>query len=458
MSRRKRLLEVIGIMIVIASVLLFTACGTSQNVQQNASITDGQVAATQASTQETSAGASDNNTITINFLADPSLPFDKLNPLIPQFEQANNVKVNSINLMETNLRAKTVLELSSPSTDISVYMMDFTLMPTYIKAGYLEPLDQYLKDIPSFNEDDYAKPFLDSCRGEDGMIYGIPMYHACSVLVYRADIFQKHGLSVPKSYTDLENVLEILKEKEPTMSGIVMRGQRGYGVNEFIFPSFLQGFGGSYFKADGVTPNLDTPEAIEAARFYAHILREYGPSGIANYSHAEVQNDMLMGQTCMFIDSANLAIRCEDPEASQVAGKLGYAVVPGNVTQQPGFYTWAWSIASNAQNKDVAAKFAAWMMSPEIAGQIDLSAPIQTFDIVYNAPAYADYAESRPEKEVILESLSLSDPDYRPRIEQADEVGTRVSIAIQEIITGDKTAEEAMKEANADIVRIMNEN
>jgi ABC-type glycerol-3-phosphate transport system substrate-binding protein len=268
-------------------------------------------------------------------------------------------------------------------------------------------------------------------------------------------LFVKHGLDVPTNYTDLEEVCRILKQNEPEMSAIVMRGQRGYGVNEFVFPSFLSGFGGSYFKADGVTPNLDTPEAITALEYYGNLLKNYGPVGIANYSHAEVQNDMLQGNAVMFIDSANLAIRCEDPTESKVAGKLSYAVVPGNIRRQPGFYTWALGIASNSKNKDVAAKFVAWMMSPEIATQIDISAPVQTFEKVYNVPKYPDYDQARPMIDVMNESFSLSDPDYRPRIEKASEVGTRVSIAVQEVLSGEKAAKDALLEANADIAEIM---
>jgi ABC-type glycerol-3-phosphate transport system substrate-binding protein len=391
----------------------------------------------------------------INFLADPSLPLDKVSALLPEFEKANNAKVNIVDLQETNLRSKTVLELSSPSTDIQVYMLDFTLMPTYIKAGYLEPLDAYLASAATYSAADYAKPFLDAMRGGDNKIYALPMYHACAILVYRADLFSKYNLNVPGNYAELEEVCRIIKKNEPNMSSIVMRGQRGYGVNEFVFPSFLSGFGGSYFKADGVTPNLDAPEAIAALEYYGNILKSYGPAGIANYSHAEVQNDMLQGNAAMFIDSANLAIRCEYPAESKVAGKLGYAVVPGNIRKQPGFYTWALGIASNSNNKDVAAKFVTWMMSPAIAVQIDISAPVQTFDKVYSAPKYPDYTQARPMIEVMNESFALSDPDYRPRIEEASEVGTRVSIAIQEVLAREKSARDALLQANADIAEIM---
>jgi multiple sugar transport system substrate-binding protein/sorbitol/mannitol transport system substrate-binding protein len=400
-------------------------------------------------------GGGTSESVTVNFLADPSLPLDKVAVLLPEFEKANNVKVNIVDLQETNLRSKTVLELSAPSTDIQVYMLDFTLMPTYIRAEYLEPLDDYLAQAATFKAGDYSKPFLDAMRGPDGKIYALPMYHACSILVYRADLFAKYDIDVPANYTELEEVCRILKQKEPEMSAIVMRGQRGYGVNEFVFPSFLSGFGGSYFKADGATPNLDAPEAVAALEYYGNLLKNYGPAGIANYSHAEVQNDMLQGSTAMFIDSANLAIRCEDPAESKVAGKLGYAVVPGNVRRQPGFYTWALGIASNSKNKDVAAKFVVWMMSPEIATQIDISAPIQTFAKVYSAPQYPDYDQARPMIDVMNDSFALSDPDYRPRIEKASEVGTRVSIAVQEVLSGEKTAKDALTEANADIVEIM---
>jgi multiple sugar transport system substrate-binding protein len=392
--------------------------------------------------------------VTINFMADNRSELVKMQELLPAFEAETGIKVNWMQLQETPLRSRTGLELSAPSTDIDVIMADFLYMNQYALAGYLAPLDEYFKNSSTFKESDFQKPFIDAVK-VDGKMYGIPLYQDSNIMVYRADLFAKYNLDVPKTFEELEAVAKVIHEQEPGVVGIVMRGQRGAGVNEWTWPTFLRGFGGSYFTADGKQANLDTPEAIAALEYYANILNKYGPPGAANHSYIEVQTMMMQGEAGIFIDSASLAPRCEDPANSVVAGKLGYAVVPGKVETQPGFYAWTLVVPENSARKEAAAKFLEWIISPEIAKQLGWSAPNQALESVYDIPPYPGYAQSEPLVKVMKDSLALADPDYRPRNKITAEVGTRVSVAISEVLSGEKSAAQALREANDEINRII---
>jgi multiple sugar transport system substrate-binding protein/sorbitol/mannitol transport system substrate-binding protein len=385
--------------------------------------------------------------VTINFMADDRPEFAKMMQLLPDFTKQTGINVNYIKLQETPLRAKTGLELSSPSTDVDVVLTDFMFLNKYAQAGDLEPLDQYLAASGTFDKDNYMKPFIDSVSYQ-GQMYGVPLYQDCNILVYRADLFKKYNLNVPKTFADLEYDAKVIKENEPGVAGIVMRGQRGFGVNEWTWPTFLEGYGGSYLTKDMKSANLNTPQALQALTYYTDLLKNYGPSGVANYSYTEVQNDMMQGKAGMFIDSATLAPRCEDPTQSQVAGKLGFAMVPGSAAVTPGFYTWTLAVPAHSKNKEAAGKFIAWMTSPAIATQIGLSAPNQALQAVYNIPVYQGYSQSEPLIKVMDDSLKLADPDYRPRVSQSDEIGTDVSVAISSVLDGSATPAQALKTAN----------
>jgi ABC-type glycerol-3-phosphate transport system substrate-binding protein len=393
---------------------------------------------------KTNTSSSGQQSVTINFMADDRPEFEKMMQLLPAFTNQTGIKVNYMKLQQTPLEAKTGLELSSPSTNIDVVLADFMFLNKYAQAGDLEPLDQYLNASSTFNKANYMKPFIDSVSYQ-GQMYGVPLYQDCNILVYRADLFKKYNLSVPKTFAGLEYDAKVIKEHEPGMSGIAMRGQRGFGINEWTWPTFLEGFGGSYLTPDMKQANLDTPQALQAMTYYTNLLKNYGPSGVANYSYVEVQNDMMQGKTGMFIDSATLAPRCEDPSQSQVAGKLGFAMVPGGTTVTPGFYTWTLCVPAHSKNKEAAAKFIAWMTSPAIASQIGLSAPNQALQTVYNIPAYPG---TEPLITVMDDSLKLADPDYRPRVPQADEIGTDVSVAVSSVLDGSATPAQALKTAN----------
>lgn len=397
--------------------------------------------------------------VMINFMADSRSEFVTMMEILPDWTADSGIDVNMVQLQETPLRAKTGLELSAPSTDIDVIMTDFQLMQKYAEAGVLQPLDECLTEIESFEEANYQAPFLDALRYED-QLYGLPLYQDTNILMYRADIFEELGLDVPETVEDLEAAAAAITEwgADKDFYGIALRGQRGMGVNEWTWPAFLHAFGGSYYKdfPNDMHPNLDSPEAVAALEYYVNMINNYAPPGAANYSYVEVQTDLMQDKVGMIIDSATLGIRAEDPEASMVAGKLGYAPVPGGPGgQQPGFYTWSVVVPAQAKNKDAACEFLAWMLAPDVAPVLGWSAPDQALEQVYAVPAYADYAQSQPLIDVMKESLAMADADYRPRVPEQTEVGTEVSIAISEAIAGTKTPEEALKDAHEAIDKIM---
>ena len=176
--------------------------------------------------------------VTINFMADSRQEFVRMMDLLPEFTKRTGIKVNMVQLQETPLRAKTGLELSAPSTEIDVIMLDFLFLPKYAKAGMLTPLDSYLAKFPTFKRADFMAPFLNALTYQ-GKLYGLPLYQDCNILMYRADLFAKYALHVPKTFDDFRSVAAKLAGIRKDFYGVSMRGQRGMGVNEWTWPTFL---------------------------------------------------------------------------------------------------------------------------------------------------------------------------------------------------------------------------
>jgi ABC-type glycerol-3-phosphate transport system substrate-binding protein len=393
--------------------------------------------------------------VTINLMADNRSEFDKMLQLYPEFEKRTGIKINWMQLQETPLRSKTGLELAAPSTDIDVIMMDFTFVAKYSAAGYLEPLDAHLAKIPTYKASDFMKPFNDACS-YNGSLFAVPINQDSSILYYRADIFKELGISVPKTFEDLENACKKIKAARSDIYPIAMRGARGAGLNEWVWPSFLWGFGGQYYDFKTYKATLNSPESIRSLEYYANLQLNYGPPGIADYTNWETQADMMQGKIAMMVDSASIAIRCEDPVNSKVAGKLGYDVVPGLPGKvQPGFYAWTLAIPKNSRNKAAAAEFIAWLASPDIAIKVGWSAPNQALKQVYNIPPFPGYAGGKNLYDVMTESLALANPDFRPRINEGSEISTRVSEAISAVLSKQTSAKAALDACNADVDKIL---
>lgn len=439
--------KVVLTLVLAISILLLSACGTSTQAPADNSASTAATASADSSTPSP-------NGVTINLMGDNRAEFTKMLELYPEFEKQTGIKLNFIQLEETPLRSKTGMELAAASTDIDVVMMDFTFVAKYSKAGYLQPLDDLLAKEPTFKKEDFMKTFLDGSSYE-GKLYAVPINQDCSIMTYRADIFKELNLDVPKNFDQLEDVCKKIKAAKPEMSAIAMRGARGAGLNEWTWPTFLWGFGGQYYDAS-YKAVLNSPEAIKSLEYYSNLLKNYGPAGVANYSYIEVQTDMAQGNTAIMIDSASLSPRCEDPSYSKVSGKLSYAKVPGLAgKEQPGFYAWTLAIPKHSKNQEAAAKFVAWLSSPDIASKVGWSAPNQALKSVYSIPKYADYTQAQSLYDVMIESLAVANPDFRPRLEVGTEISTRVSEAVSSVLAGETDSKTALDACNTDVDKIL---
>lgn len=380
--------------------------------------------------------------VTINFMADTSLVWDKLNPLIEQFSKDTGIKVNTLVLEESNLWSKTGLEVSAPSTDINVIMGHTKDIPAFSQAGYLEPLEDYLAAYDTYSDNDYAKAYLDACRGSDGLLYGLPMYHNGMLMMYRADIFAEHGLSLPETWEDLEALCAKLAEVEPDMAPFAMRGQNPL----FGWTMVYRGYGGAYIDEE-MHSVMDEEIVKKATEYLVNLLNTYGPEGIANYNYSEVQTDFMQGKLVSFIDSYNVSVRAEDPNESPLtAGKIGYWTMPAGTTRVGPGFTWAMIIPKNTTHKEEAAQFLAWLMSPEIATEIDISSPKQTWAKVFAQPAYEGYEESIPMLEAMERTFEFIDCDYNPRNPKFAELSTHIKNSLSACLTGSIDAAEAARQ------------
>ncbi|WP_433202592.1 extracellular solute-binding protein [Dactylosporangium sp. CS-047395] len=92
----------------------------------------------------------------------------------------------------------------------------------YIASGAILPVSDHLDLMPNFKEQ-VAKwklePDLDGFRQEDGKFYLLPGLHEDAwqdySLAIRTDILQQLGLTIPKTWDDLHNVLKAMKQAHP---------------------------------------------------------------------------------------------------------------------------------------------------------------------------------------------------------------------------------------------------
>lgn len=99
-------------------------------------------------------------------------------------------------------------------------------------------------------------------------VYGLTLHHAPQWNIYRNDIFEKHGLEVPKTWEDVLDIGVALKEKEPGMYGIAINGSRDF--QPLWDKSIFAQMGGQW--KDGVM-QIDSEEGHYWLNWYQRALK-----------------------------------------------------------------------------------------------------------------------------------------------------------------------------------------
>ena len=381
---------------------------------------------------------------------------------IKLFESLSGATVAITELHQNELADRRFADLVSKAGTFDVVNTEFDLLPGYAQAKLIEPLNKYIDD-PNLTDkkwlalEDFYEGILNS--GKVGTEqYALPMTAESTLLSYRKDLISKK----PDTFDDL---MEMAKNanKPGDIAGFVARGQRGAGMNVYIWAGFLHGFGGDFFVKfpDDMHPAINSPEAIAAAEFYATILQNYGPAGVANYTNEEPQLDAENGKAASLIEWSGNPILIDNPANSKTSGKWAYAQVPkGPGGRWPAVFSWTFAVNGASKQKEAAWALAQFIASPPAQLNSSKGLIIPTRKSIADDPGYQaatrtqiiGYDSWAPES---AEALKTANPEYRPRFADWPQVGDRVGIALQSVIAKEQSAKEAFDKAQADIETLM---
>ena len=403
---------------------------------------------------------------TINATMITTQEAEAIKTLIPDFQALTGITVNFVQLEQNAQADKLQIEFNSGAGDIDAFQLDFMLLPQFAISNYLEPLDSYLTnakytDASWYNSGDFLKGVWSAAQW-DGKQYAIPMSAESSILIYRKDLFDAKSLKVPTTMDEVEAAAKALNNP-PTLYGIGNRGLRGQGQNVYIWTSFLRGFGGNFFKnyPTDKTPTLDSDAAIQATAFYAKLDKDYGPPGVANWSNLETYQGARDGVTAFYIDATPHAPLVDDPKTSKTAGKWGVAKVPaGPAGSFPSIYSHTLAINAASKNKVAAWLWLLHSTSPasEHIRSLKTGDPARTssfqtdeFKNILGRVGGGTYLD------VAVASMNAADPDFRPRFPGWNQMGDRIGVAIQSVISGETDATTAMKSCQSDVTTLLKE-
>ena len=384
------------------------------------------------------------------------------------WEQETGHKINWVVLEENVLRERVTTDIATQGGQFDIMTIGGYEAPIWGKQGWLMPVDDLGED---YDYDDLLEP-IKAGLTVDGKLYAVPFYTESSFTLYRTDLFEEAGLTMPDepTYDQIKEFAAKLTDKPNQQYGICLRGKPGWGENMAFLGTMINTYGGQWFDMEW-KPQINTEPWKNAITDYVQLLNEYGPPGATANGFNENQTLFATGQCAMWIDATSAAGRVYDPAQSEVADKIAFTRAPVEVTPNGSSWSWSWNLAipATTQKAEVAKSFLKWATSKEyvkLVGESEgwVAVPPGTRKSTYELP---EYQEAAPFADTVLEAILSADPSNPTKdpvpytgvqfvaIPEFQSIGTFVGQQISAALAGQQTVEAALEASQRQVERDM---
>jgi sorbitol/mannitol transport system substrate-binding protein len=405
-------------------------------------------------------GGTGSGTVTVAIVANPQMR--DIQQLSSEFKKLHpDITVRFVTLPENEARARITQDVATKAGQFDVVMIGTYEAPIWGRNDWLTDLNPYAKKDTAYDVDDLM-PAVRKGLSADGKLYAVPFYGESSFLMYRKDLFQQAGITMPAKPTWTQVAEYANKLKTPDRAGICLRGLPGWGEQLAPLNTVINTFGGRWYDPNW-NAQLTSPATAKAVKFYLDLIEQAGEKGAPNAGFSECLTAYTQGQAAMWYDATVAAGSLEDPKVSKVVGKNGYAPAPVMETDWSG-WLWAWSLAvpKTSKDPDAAWKFVSWATSKDyirLVGErlgwerVPPGSRLSTYEI----PEFV--AASKGAADVTLDTLKTIDPTKATtqpvpytgiqyvQIPEFQDLGTSVSQQFAAVLAGNKSVDAALKTA-----------
>ncbi|WP_227270161.1 extracellular solute-binding protein [Roseobacter weihaiensis] len=389
-------------------------------------------------------------TLIVNFPAHPH--YDAAIKVLPEFIRETGIEVEVDQLPYLKMRERQTLELAQDEGEYDLISYVVFSKADYVFADQLENLARYFMDPkladPNYDAEDLIDGYVQNIGvaggekgylpGPTGSLFGIPFGSETSVLAYRKDIFEKHGLAEPETYEQLLEAACKIPELEPGMGGMASRAASGHQASH-AFLLHLAPLGGRVFD-EAWNPIINNEAGVEAANALKTIV-ECGPEGAMSFGPSEAAASFSNGQSAMFLDSIAFMPGFENPDRSSVVGKVGYAMHPKGVRRGSQTGGFGIAIPKNAENKEAAFLLMQWLTSKKGDLMVAMEGGNPSRFSTYQD---AGLNEKFPFSATFGEALKYADPDWRPIIPVWGKINADIGTTMSKVLTEGLDIQEAL--------------
>jgi len=215
------------------------------------------------------------------------------------------------------------LSQGAPTYDI---MATDAFLPTFAERGWLMPLDPLIAKYGQAVEWSDIDPTLvrEVCSYK-GKVYGVPNLAVSMFFFYRKDLFDAAGLKPPATMDEWIAAARTLTRPDKKQYGTAMTLKAGDGFqNDFTY--YLRTYGGDWYDKDWRV-TIDSEAGVKALTTMKELMK-YAPPNVLAFHNDESTVAMQQGLTAMGLLWQSRALGMDNPQVSQVVGKVDFAVPP----------------------------------------------------------------------------------------------------------------------------------
>lgn len=368
--------------------------------------------------------------------------------IVADFEAANpDISVNAIysgNYDDTRVRALSAINSGEPAQLAVMFSIDAYDL---IEQDLIVPFDDLVSDKAWL---DSFYPALMANGKIEGKTWGIPFQRSTIVAYYNKDLFRAAGLdpeAPPASWDDLISAGKALT-KDGTYG--LMIPSTGYPY--WMFQALAIQNGKEVMSDDGLTTYFDDQSVVDTLDFWKSLSSEHGIMPTGTVEWGTLRQAFLEGQTAMMWHSTgNLTAVKKNASFDFGVAELPANVRKGSPTGGGNFYVFK---DTSDEEKAAALKLIEFMTSPEQAATWSIATGYMGVSpAAYETDALKAYTEEFPPALVARNQLENAVAEFSTF--ETARVRDGLNNAIQSALTGSKSSEDALSEAQSAADRLL---
>jgi ABC-type glycerol-3-phosphate transport system substrate-binding protein len=239
-------------------------------------------------------------------------------------EALPDVEVNTQLMPHDKAMELANIAMSSKADTVDLLYLNDSTFLSFAKNGWLRPLDDlFEKYKEEFGLDDFTESVLETFTYE-GHLYVLPHTVNTQLFFYRKDLFEEAGKNPPTSFDEYKALATEMNS--PLRAGTISCLKPvDAALNEMHW--YINALGGAWFD-DEMKPVFNDEAGVQAITMLDDIT-DAAQRGFTSAANDECTIALQQDVAVMGMQWASRAAAMDDPEKSNVVGKIDWAAPPG---------------------------------------------------------------------------------------------------------------------------------